>query len=91
MATTNAGLHATEVGFATTLVRQFDRMVERDGGSVVLLDVHNGLIRVGYRPGVDPDCTGDVCVMPHVELQQLMAETLARREASLRVAVELMH
>jgi hypothetical protein len=85
------GLHATEVAFATTLVRQFDHMVKRDGGSVVLLAVGDGVIRVGYRPGVDPECTGDVCVMPHIELQQLMTETAARRIASLRVAVELMH
>ena len=85
------GLHATELEFATTLVKQFDRMVKRDGGSVVLLAVGDGVIRVGYRPGVDPECTGDVCVMPHVELQQLMTETAARRIASLRVAVELIH
>ena len=82
---------SSEVELATTLVRQFDRMVNRDSGSVVLLGVDDGVIRVGYRPGVDAECTGDVCVMPHVELQQLMTETLARRETSLRVAVEIMH
>lgn len=74
---------------ASTLVSQFDRMVRRDGGSVALLGVADGVIRVAYRPGVDPTCDTDSCVMPHVELQQLMAETLARRDASLRVEVEL--
>lgn len=73
----------------STLVSQFDRMVKRDGGSVVLLSVDDGVIRVGYRPGVDADCADDVCVMPHTELQQLMTETAARRNASFRVAVEL--
>ena len=76
---------------ATTLVTQFDRMVKRDGGAVSLLAVDDGVIRVGYRPGVDEACEGDMCVMPHLELEQLMAETLARRDATLKVVVELVH
>jgi hypothetical protein len=87
----DVGRRSTEAEHATTLVNEFDRMVKRDGGSVVLLSVGDGVIRVGYRPGVDPECAGDVCVIPHVDLQQLMTETVARRNASLRVAVELMH
>jgi hypothetical protein len=74
---------------ATSLVSQFDRVVKRDGGSVVLVGVADDVIRVGYRPGVDASCDSDACVLPHVELQQLMAETLARRDPSLRVVVEL--
>lgn len=73
---------------AATLVSQFDRMVKHDGGSVTLLGIDDGVIRVGYAPGVDPDCTDGVCVMPHAELEQLMAETVARRAPSLRVVVE---
>jgi hypothetical protein len=74
---------------AATLVSQFDRMVKRDGGVVSLLGVDGGVIRVGYRPGVDATCDTDACVLPHLELQQLMSETLARRDPSLRVVVEL--
>ena len=81
--------HRGRMDIATTLVNQFDRMVRRDGGSVALIGVADGVIRVGYRPGVDPDCADDVCVMPHVELEQLMGETLARRDATLTVVVEL--
>jgi hypothetical protein len=77
----------TEVG--TALVGQFDRMVRRDGGAVSLLGVDDGVIRVGYRPGVDPDCDDGACTLPHVELQALMAETLGRRDPALRVVVEL--
>lgn len=77
------------VELGTTLARQFDRMVTRDGGSVRLLGVDDGVIRVGYHPGVDPTCDDGVCVLPHLELQQLMAETLADRDPSLRVIVEL--
>jgi hypothetical protein len=71
------------------LADQFDRMVRRDGGSVTLLAVADGVIRVGYHPGADPGCDDGSCVLPHLELQQLMTETLARRDASLRVVVEL--
>ena len=58
---------------AVALVSQFDR----------------GGIRVAYRPGADLECETDSCVLPHLELQQLMSETLGRRDASLRVVVEL--
>jgi hypothetical protein len=76
-------------GVADTLVAQFDRMVRRDGGELSLLGVEDDVVRVGYRAGVDPDCADDVCVLPHLELQQLMAETLARRDPALRVVVEV--
>jgi Fe-S cluster biogenesis protein NfuA len=75
---------------AETLVRQFDQMVRREGGSVSLLAVDGDVVRVGYRPGTDETCTDDSCVMPHLELQELMGETLARRDPSLRVVVELL-
>ena len=74
---------------AETLVRQFDRMVKRDGGSLSLLDADGEVIRVGYKPGIDPTCDEGSCVLPHLELQQLMAETLARRTKDVRVVVEL--
>jgi hypothetical protein len=74
---------------AETLVRQFDRMVKRDGGSLSLLGADDDVIRVGYKPGIDPTCDEGSCVLPHLELQQLMAETLARRAKDVRVVVEL--
>jgi hypothetical protein len=78
------------MGVATALASQFDRMVRGDGSSVSLLGVEDGVIRVGYRPGVDPECADGACVMPHRELEQLMGETLARRDPNLRVVVELL-
>jgi len=74
---------------AETLVRQFDRMVKRDGGSLSLLATEGEVIRVGYKPGIDPTCDEGSCILPHLELQQLMAETLARRTNEVRVVVEL--
>jgi hypothetical protein len=72
---------------ATSLVAQFNRMVQRDGGSLELLGTDGGVITVGYRFGSDPDCADGACVLPDAELQELMAETLARRDPSLRVVV----
>jgi hypothetical protein len=71
------------------IVQQFDRMVKRDGGSLTLLGVADGVMRVGYHPGADPTCDDGACVMPQVELQDLMGETLARRDPGLRLVVEL--
>jgi hypothetical protein len=78
------------MGLPETIVSQFDRMVRGDGSSVSLLGVEGDVIRVGYRPGVDPSCADGACVMPHRELEQLMGETLARRDPTLRVVVELL-
>ena len=77
------------MGVAETLVSQFDRMVRNDGGSVRLLGVDGDVIRVGYTPGADPTCAGGECVLAHLELEQLMRETLARRDPAKRVVVEL--
>jgi len=73
---------------AQDLVSQFDRMVRRDGGSLSLLEFDGEVIRVGYQVGADPTCVDGACVLPHADLQQLMAETLARRDPTLRIVVE---
>jgi hypothetical protein len=77
------------MALADTLVAQFERMVRRDGGELSLLGVEGGVIRVGYRMGADPECESGACVLPHVELQQLMNETVARRDPSMKVVVQL--
>ena len=72
---------------AQSLIAQFDRMVQRDGGSLELLGTEGNVISVGYRLGADPTCADGVCVLPDAELQALMSETLQRRAPSLRVVV----
>lgn len=74
---------------AENLVKQFDRMVRRDGGAVSLVGVEGSCITVAYKPGVAEECKEGVCIMPHIELQTLMAETLGRRDPSLSVRVIL--
>jgi Fe-S cluster biogenesis protein NfuA len=75
------------MSIAEQLVSQFDRMVRRDGGSLQLVGVEDSCIVVSYRKGTAEQCTQDVCVMPHVELQALMAETLAQRHPGMSVRV----
>lgn len=71
------------------LVAQFEHMVRRDGGALFLLGVDGELIRIGYRMGAAPECESGACIMPHVELEELMNETLARRAPAMKVAVQL--
>ena len=74
---------------AESLVAQFDRMVQRDGGSLELLGTEGNIITVGYKLGADPECADGVCILPDAELQALMSETLHRRDPSLEVVVSL--
>jgi hypothetical protein len=74
---------------AENIVQQFGRMVQRDGGALRLIGVEGNLIRLGYKAGHDPACTDDgACILPHVELQEMIAETLARRAPDMKVSVE---
>jgi hypothetical protein len=75
------------VTIAESLVAQFSRMVQRDGGSLQLLGTEGNVITVGYTLGADPSCADGVCVLPDAELQALMSETAQRRDPSLRVVV----
>ncbi len=75
---------------AEALVAQFDRMVQRDGGSLQLLGTEGNVISVGYKLGSDPECADGVCILPDAELQALMSETLKRRDPSLEVVVSLL-
>jgi len=75
---------------AQTLVQQFDRMVRSDGGSLELIAVEAGVVRVRYRPGAPPeDCESGACAMPGEELRVMMGEALARRDSSLSLELEV--
>jgi hypothetical protein len=72
---------------AEQLVEQFDRMVRRDGGSLTIASLEGGTLRVLHRAGSDAACEGDVCVLPSIEIQQMMTEVLERRGSHLRIEV----
>lgn len=74
---------------ADNLVRQFDRMVRGDGGSLKLVSAADNLITVAYNPAAAPSCEEGVCQMPHLELQTMMAETLGRRDPAVKLKVVL--
>jgi hypothetical protein len=75
------------MGTAETLVTQFNRLVERDGGSLELLETDGQVITVGYRAGTDATCEDGACVLPHAELEALMRETIERRDPTLEIRV----
>ena len=74
---------------AETLISQFTRMISRDGGALFLLGTEGQTIRIGYRMGSDANCEDGACILPHVELQDMMNETLARRAPGMKVVVQL--
>jgi hypothetical protein len=74
---------------AQQLVDSFARMVRMDGGSLHILSAEQGRIRLGYTPGVDEECATGACVLPHLELQEMMREWLSRRDPAATVSVQL--
>jgi len=72
-----------------TLVNQL--IVCETGRRIDILDrIEGSCITGSYRPGTASECSEGVCIMPHVELQEMMAETLSRRDPTLSVRVLLM-
>jgi hypothetical protein len=74
---------------AQLLLTNFGRMVARDGGILRLLDQDVGGIRLGYAPGHDPECESGACILPHVELQDMIQEWAARAAPGVAVTVQL--
>ena len=71
------------------LLSNFGRMVARDGGKLRLLDRQEDRIRLGYAPGHDPECESGACILPHIELQEMIREWAARAAPGTIVSVQL--
>jgi hypothetical protein len=72
-----------------SVIDRFRRMVARDGGELTVIAVTPQDIRLRYRAAeADPECADGVCVMPHLELEQLIRETVVRQWPGARVRVE---
>jgi hypothetical protein len=78
-----------DMDVAKQLVDSFARMVRMDGGTLTILSVEGRNILLGYTPGADVECTTGACVLPHVELQEMMREWLSRRDPGANVSVQL--
>jgi hypothetical protein len=74
---------------AQQLVTSFAHMVRIDGGSLQILSVQDRDIRLGYTPGVNTECVTGACVLPHLELQEMMREWLSRRDPGANVSIQL--
>jgi len=75
---------------AQQLIDSFARIVRANGGAISILAADGDKIRLGYSPGVDEECTTGQCVLPHLELQEMMREWLSRRAPGATVSVQLM-
>ncbi len=74
---------------ADELVAAFARIIRMDGGDIRILDAEGAAIRLAYTPGTDEECTTGACVLPHLELQEMMREWLARRDPAASVSIRL--
>ncbi len=72
---------------AHQLFRMFERIAASDGGALVLLDESDGAIRIGYRSGGEADCADGVCTLPHVEIEAMMRDWLARKAPHMHLEV----
>lgn len=71
---------------ALQVVAQFDEIVRPDGGSVVLVALEDGVLRVRYAPGTNEACA--TCVMEPDALAGMMKDvvgTLAPSIVDVRV------
>jgi len=64
---------------AQELIDSFARIVRSDGGTIGIISATDERTELAYMPGTDPDCADGACVLPHLELQEMMREWLARR------------
>jgi Fe-S cluster biogenesis protein NfuA len=71
---------------AQTVVEQFKRMVQPDGGSIELVAVEGGTMKIRYNPGKNEAC--ESCVLNPDDLCELMKEAAERQDPSI-VRVEL--
>ena len=74
---------------AEQLIDSFARIVRGDGGAIRLVSADEAHIEVAYIPGTDEACDSGACVLPHLELQDIMREWLSRRAPGRTVLVRL--
>lgn len=74
---------------ARQLVDSFARIVRSNGGSIEIASVSGGQIVIDYRQGAEELCESGACILPHVELQDMMREWLSRRAPDCSVTVKL--
>jgi Fe-S cluster biogenesis protein NfuA len=66
---------------AQMVVEQFRRMVQPDGGSIELVTVEGGIMKIRYNPGKNEEC--ESCVLNPEDLCELMKEAAERQDPSI--------
>jgi hypothetical protein len=74
---------------ARQLVDSFARIVRSNGGSIGIASASDGQIIIDYMQGSEDICESGACILPHVELQDMMREWLSRRAPDCSVTVKL--
>ncbi len=77
------------MSIAQQLIDSFARMVRMDGGELTVISEQDDRITLGYAAGQDPECASGACVLPHLELQEMMSEWLNRKAPGTAVTVRL--
>lgn len=67
---------------AQSIVEQFKRMVQPDGGSIELVAVDHGTMKIRYTPGKNEEC--ETCVLDPTDLCELMQEAAERQDPSIK-------
>jgi hypothetical protein len=72
---------------ASEILASFTRIARVNGGALSLLSQDGNHYRFIYDGGVDESCDSGACVLPHLELQQMMREWLQRRDPAAVLTV----
>lgn len=69
------------------IVFEFQRLVQRDGGLLTLRSFDGSAMTIEYRAGQAAHCDSNQCVLPHLELEELINETVQRRYPDCKVII----
>ena len=78
------------MAIGSELHTHFRRIVQMSGGDIRLLEDADDRITIGFVPGRVTACESGACVLPHVEVEEMMREWLARRAPAKTVKVQLL-
>lgn len=64
-----------------SVVEQFKRIVEPDGGKLEVVGVEGDTLTINYTPGHNPDC--EACVIEPDDLRELIGEAVKRHDPAI--------
>jgi len=67
---------------ARQVLDHFQRILQADGGALEWLETRDGVMRLAYRPGHNPEC--ESCVLSPEDLRELVAEAVKQGDPAIR-------